>query len=663
MRRSTVVGVAALVVNACLLVHRGVDAADAYPAVLPGDVSWLGDVSGGDGTVDDFNQILPLGYVLMGPGTLAVVRILLPISTACPMLQRVLNSSATATNDTNSTATSNGDFEVPTVQLRAVGDWSLPHPFPIRVCDVRLETLEQRGAYNRNEFTLGGVKRESLPSLIPEDPARFLFLSDTGLRSRPYNLGIVCNSTLIQPTLYGVPQCPVNVTQSQLSAQEVRVDAQAIDDWPLPSFIKKAVRQEPDVVVFAGGALYRQGPCPATSGAQCVGINGGGYHYFGNRTRQAIKDPSATIVNFLPGRWGDNWFGWWADFIFPTKALLTQAPWIVARGSDLESSCDAGGRGYWLLLSTEPYPNGTRAGDFCPESNGTDDPYAVTFTQEQILVMNSGMTNSFEDSEFVTTSGECPFVPTDQLSEAIVVPNGTSFSDLQLSQAQESLKLIQKLSAESETNFLVSHRSLFGVFCSQAQLFTSNGGMHAALGGNVSLLDSISGVFSGHHKVLQVMEFVNNTLPFQVILGNGGTKVDDLVVDPDLLSSVVLQVGEMSVPVARTLSTNAQHGFALMERNSEGSYDLSFYGLDPVARAATVLDHQLVIPKGSRFPAPSGSPTLDSSPAPAPQPGGDSIVSPSVPTSEASSSLSSYNSYFVPLLLLGGVGAAINAVA
>jgi hypothetical protein len=439
-----------------------------------------------------------------------------------------------------------------------------------------------------------------------------------------------------------------------MSPQNVRVDAQDVDDWPLSDLMEKAVLQAPDVVVFLGGALYRQGPCPASSGVKCVGINGGGYSSADadNQTGQAFQAAnSSEVANFLPGRWGDNWFGWWADFLFPSRGLLKAAPWIIARG-DIESSCDAGGHGYWLLLSTDEYPDGTRAGDFCPD-NGTDEPFAVAFEREQILVMNSataGMVNDLNTS----SDGKCPEVREARRSRGRLIPKQNAFlTEEAVAQERENWKTIQRLSASHITNFLVSHRPVLGIYCNNSQLFTTGSALQEALGGNASLLDSISGIFSGQRKALQVIEYANDTLPVQLTLGHGGTKVEETIVDPDLLPYVSLKVGRTTTPLRRGLSTNALHGFTLMDRNPSGSYDIVFYSLDTIAGATVVLDYFLSIPQGPRLkPEPTISPLIPPTSAPSTpdsSPNDYGVDSPESTSSVSHSFISSHGSLFVAM--------------
>jgi hypothetical protein len=201
---------------------------------------------------------------------------------------------------------------------------------------------------------------------------------------------------------------------------------------------------------------------------------------------------------------------------------------------------------------------------------------------------------------------------------------------------------------------------VLGLYCNNSQLFTTDSTLQQALGGNASLLDSVSGIFSGQRRLLQVIEYENDALPVQLTLGHGGTKVEETIVDPDLFPYVSLQVGRTTTPLRRGLSTNALHGFALMDRNPAGIYDVAFYSLDTVAGATVVLDYFLSIPRGPRLkPEPTATPSMPPASAPVTQdssPTANGIVSPdstsSVPQSFVSWQCSLLIAISVPLTTL-----------
>jgi hypothetical protein len=178
---------------------------------------------------------------------------------------------------------------------------------------------------------------------------------------------------------------------------------------------------------------------------------------------------------------------------------------------------------------------------------------------------------------------------------------------------------VKTLSTSHETNFLVGHRPVFGVYCNQSQIYTSDWTLQVSLVEDT--LDRVSGIISGHQHVLEILEFENETLPTQITVGHGGTKFQEDQITMEVFSDLKLQVAYdgtrkmMDGPVNRGFSTQAMHGFTLMERNDQGNYDFTLLSLDTVSGALVVLDFPLSIPKGPRglripvSDAPSDSPT------------------------------------------------------
>ena len=91
----------------------GVKRAETY--VVPGDPSWLGDYGNGDGT-PDYQRFLPIVYTVLGDGGTAIPRVIIKPSDSCPKVVR-----------------SNTNVALPKVKLRAVGDYTMPYAFPIKV--------------------------------------------------------------------------------------------------------------------------------------------------------------------------------------------------------------------------------------------------------------------------------------------------------------------------------------------------------------------------------------------------------------------------------------------------------------------------------------------------------------------------------------------------
>ena len=158
------------------------------------------------------------------------------------------------------------------------------------------------------------------------------------------------------PQVYGVKQCLTNFTKKDLNETPTG-SFQSSDEWYFKEVADAAAEEDPDVVVFVGDYLYRQGPCPAGA------VNSEKLYVDGEPVpRNEVKECSAVndnshmnetmekdhFMNFMPGHYGDNWWGWWADWFYPAMKLLQNAPIIPGRGN--HEICTRGGFGYFLFM-------------------------------------------------------------------------------------------------------------------------------------------------------------------------------------------------------------------------------------------------------------------------------------------------------------------------
>jgi hypothetical protein len=213
----------------------------------------------------------------------------------------------------------------------------MPYKFPVKVCELKVE----EGTTHRKLLEKGllhlNYKDQSYPvPRVKSNPERFMFTADTGLRIKPYNLGLgdvvtgepPCNAS----TVYGIHQCYLNFTQNDLKQPQTG-NFQGLDEWYLKQLVDDAASKDVDVVVHLGDYLYRQGPCPINNTdtsdnetKDCSAVNT-------PERVTADEEVDATGMNFIPGEYGDNWFGWWGDFFWPFLELLKAAPMIALRGN------------------------------------------------------------------------------------------------------------------------------------------------------------------------------------------------------------------------------------------------------------------------------------------------------------------------------------------
>lgn len=358
------------------------DAQTASPtniSYVPGNAEWLGDYGSGE-DIPNITSYLPYSYVVFGSGVEVIPRLLVPADRDCPEVVA----------DDNDTTASTIELPIPSSVTRAVGDTNLPYAFPIRVCEVRITLESHKQAWNAGFLRWEGLETATAAAAatpIPIDPTRFLLIGDTGLRVKPKDLGLgKCKAA--QYPLYDIEQCEVNFTEADLNASSVKGDFQSTDQssWPLRTLQTYASQEEADVIVYVGDYVYRQGPCPEGSNVSCVAINGP------PRFDVSDLEKNGVVANFLPGTWGDNLYGWWADLFWPALELFRAAPVIAVRGN--HEICSRAGHGYFLFFDVNEYPEDTVAGQYCEDYIA---PRAVSFANEQFLV--------FDDSYIAPMNG------------------------------------------------------------------------------------------------------------------------------------------------------------------------------------------------------------------------------------------------------------------
>eukprot|EP00550_Attheya_septentrionalis_P010292 CAMPEP_0198288844 /NCGR_PEP_ID=MMETSP1449-20131203/7220_1 /TAXON_ID=420275 /ORGANISM="Attheya septentrionalis, Strain CCMP2084" /LENGTH=662 /DNA_ID=CAMNT_0043987061 /DNA_START=151 /DNA_END=2136 /DNA_ORIENTATION=+ len=586
---------ATLVVTAAAETERLTAASPAKNNVVPGDPAWLGVGEMMDDAPLDFAAHLPLLYVIMGEGAVAIPRVIIEHDQECPPRLVLLPSE-------DGTKSIEGEIDIPEVTLRGVGDMELPFAFPIKICETRLETNKQKDAWSSGLLAFEGLQQDNIIR-IPTDPQRVLLIADTGLRVKATNLGLgKCNGT----KLYGIPQCVENFTQADLD-QAGEGSFQGLDNWTLLDLMARAAETRPDLVAIMGDYVYRQSPCPAnsTANADCAAIN------IPANFATNTSIPSGTIVNFVPGHWGDNWFGWWADFFFPALPLLKSAPIIAVRGN--HENCARAGHGYLFLMDQAPY-NGTDAGSYCLDYTA---PYHVPFKNEQFLVMDDSFINPLNGGidHFNFTNGTCPQAPTD---ESLIVPTSQNpyldpkqdnATNADLAQFTTYMEKIRNFSLSHETNFYLSHRPVFAVACDGSEMTSLDWTIQQSLAANT--LDRVVAMIGGHMHWLEALSFVNQSLPVQLVLGHGGTDRIPNYVNQDIFPYLQLQVGQetdngstlFQGRVEKGISDSRMFGFALMDRNTDTkNYDVTFLSLNRTTSIPKLveLEFQLTIKKGPR---------------------------------------------------------------
>ncbi|KAL3765302.1 hypothetical protein ACHAW5_006087 [Stephanodiscus triporus] len=585
-------------------------ATEAKEYFVPGYASWLGGLASWDGTPSNYSRYYPITYVVFGQAGQPIVRSIVGEDDDCPIPRR------RGGGDGADFGMSDGAQIYVHATGDLVGNNALPYKFPVKVCSITVEVLSAfRTSLDEGDVVLSYAGQTFPVPRVKLDPKRFLLTGDTGLRSKPKDVGLGDCSDSPLPTVYGIPQCPVNFTEADLNVQSkinnhtnpnITGDYQGNDGWFFKDLADDAATREIDLIVYVGDYIYRQGPCPIDNGQgmNCSGINT-------PWIADAADVPHDVTVNFVPGVFGDNWYGWWADFFWPAMRLLQSAPIIPTRGNHEE--CGRGGYGYFFFLS--PFPLCPYQGADCTAANidnacdTYNPPYSVAFEHESFLIVDDNDINPLKGGtdSFTFIEGACPAPPPE--GEFIVPVQQTRVDEPQagidVAYFSGVMSTLEAMSAERDTNFFVTHHPILAIACNDTEIIVEDWTLQQALHSNT--LDRVSAIISGHQHWLQVLEFNDDALPAQLVVGHGGTKLIPNWVNQDSLTRIKLEVGQPELNIVATVKrgiTMSQFGYGIMERNDGMDYDVTFYGLDETTRKVGVLDFSMTIPKGPRVPYP-----------------------------------------------------------
>jgi predicted phosphodiesterase len=283
---------------------------------------------------------------------------------------------------------------------------------------------------------------------------------------------------------------PVNVCELIIprSTTSVRVHATGGEDSALPMMV-----QEPKkIVVFGDTGCRMKGkyvqncndpnewPFPklmelAAREKPDLVIHVGDYLY--RETPCPIDPKTGKQMNQCAGAaWGNGWEGWKADFFSPASPLLQTAPWIFVRGN--HELCARAGEGWFRFLDPRIY-----------EKNCSDrtEAYRVEFPSLKMSVLDS---SSADDDH----AGD---------------ENVRYFTN--------QINLIQ---AGGASDWVLTHRPFWSGPINQT---LQESARNAGLSVKGSPFDLI---LAGHVHLFEAFTF-NDHGPSQLVLGNGGTEMND----------------------------------------------------------------------------------------------------------------------------------------
>lgn len=232
---------------------------------------------------------------------------------------------------------------------------------------------------------------------------------------------------------------------------------------------------------------------------------------------------------------GDNWRTWQADFFAPSKDVRSQVPMLLVRGN--HESCLRMGKGWQRYLSAWPYPKDGQCVDY-------EAPYSVPTADLTLQVID----NSFEAGIFN--------------------------KEKRAHYLAQALDFIRQHA--NTNNWVLAHQGYFCFYSRQYDPDTKTDYESSPLGKGAedfAFPDTTQLIVSGHAHDFQALTLAT-TLPAQVIVGTGGTLLDQSKITD--LAGVKLSGGEI-----KQGSLNDQFGFLTLTRDPKHTQQWTGQFYDP----------------------------------------------------------------------------------
>jgi len=255
---------------------------------------------------------------------------------------------------------------------------------------------------------------------------------------------------------------------------------QEASGWPLAQVVRSLVRAQADVAIYLGDFYYREAACPGSNNSQCGG--------------------SPAPLSSVP--FTDSGWGWVADVLVPMGPMLETLPLVMVRGN--HEQCNRGGNGYFLLFD----PALDSAQRCAPTAAGTA-PVVYAPTTAVDLPLRGGRQLRLVTVD--STNGSDGTIDAEMAARMRLL-----FADGQrLARGREEVWLLthRPVNAVVPSAFLPSPPGNASPWGSLTQTVASDG-----------LLEPYQLMLSSHLHSAQVVQVPGQ--PGQIVLGNGGTKLD-----------------------------------------------------------------------------------------------------------------------------------------
>ncbi|MCH9646628.1 MAG: metallophosphoesterase [Deltaproteobacteria bacterium] len=254
--------------------------------------------------------------------------------------------------------------------------------------------------------------------------------------------------------------------------------------WPFPQIASAAAETAPDLVIHVGD--YNYSGTPNKTGA-------GQWSYDG-----CVPADGGPLVHQSTY---DTWTTWQADFFKAAEPLLAAAPWVFVRGN--HELCSRAGQGWFYFLDAHsPLLNPYEAQPSCQAATALTQPYKLSFSNLDLVVLDSANACGGEDPESAA---------------------GTAY---EVSNFMRQLTTVNALvNGSQKPAWLVAHRPIWSLYQdSGSPPSTENTTLQAALAATPAkgLAAPIKMVLSGHMHQFFSLTFQEGNRPPQLVIGDSG---------------------------------------------------------------------------------------------------------------------------------------------